>query len=778
MMTILIRNLIALIFCSSALLFCRCSDDNAPVFTPGVESVRFFEDGVILSPVAGKQTISFTTSEGWMVSMAEPSVQSPGWCTVSPMRGTAGNASITISASENTGYDDRSTVITLTAGELQMTIAVTQKQTDAIIISRKSYVLSSEARTIQVDLSSNIDHQVMIPEAGNWITQVSTTKALIDSKLQFSVQANEALNTRSGMIIIKDPKTTLADTVTVMQTGKSAVMDEGITGTLKWTLFENGTLILSGNGSMPDYARAPWEDYSSLITTVIIEDGLTSVGNNAFTGLSSLNAIMIPDGVTSIGMWAFTGCSSLTSITFPSSVTSIEKWAFGGCSRLTEIMISNSIQRIGPGAFYNCNQLNEFVVAPDNPNYSSDNGILFDKNQTMLVAYPGGKPGPYTIPNSITGIFDYAFYGCNRLMSIIIPNNVSLIGTYAFAACNGLTSFTIPNSVTWIGESILLACQNISSISIDMATVPTYFVNNSLTNLSSITIGNNTTSIDKGAFYGLSRVTSITIGNNVQSIGQSAFEGCSGLTVVNIPENVISIGPSAFVGCSSLTSVTIGNGVKSIGQNAFVGCSGLTSIIIPNNVRWIADNTFVGCSGLTSVTIGNGVKGILSRAFDSCSSLTSITIPNSVENIEDGAFVNCTKLNEFVVVSDNTNYSSANGVLFDKNQTTLVAYPSGKPGSCIVPNSVTSIAGLAFENCGLITSITIGKSVQNIVWGAFYGCSSLAEVHVKATTPPSIENPYVFSGTPANKKLYVPEGCKSAYQSSDWGAYFDTIIEE
>ena len=183
MITTLTKALTVSMFCASALLLFGCSDNTEPVLTPDVESERFFKDGVILSPVAGEQTISFTTSENWMVSMAE----SADWCRVSPMSGTAGNASITISASENTGYDDRSEVITLTAGELEMTIAVTQKQTDAIIISRTSYVISSEARTIQVDLGSNIDHQVIIPEAGNWITQVSTTKALTDSKLQFSV---------------------------------------------------------------------------------------------------------------------------------------------------------------------------------------------------------------------------------------------------------------------------------------------------------------------------------------------------------------------------------------------------------------------------------------------------------------------------------------------------------------------------------------------------------------------------------------------------------------
>lgn len=659
MITTLTKALTVSMFCASALLLFGCSDNTEPVLTPDVESERFFKDGVILSPVAGEQTISFTTSENWMVSMAE----SADWCRVSPMSGTAGNASITISASENTGYDDRSEVITLTAGELEMTIAVTQKQTDAIIISRTSYVISSEARTIQVDLGSNIDHQVIIPEAGNWITQVSTTKALTDSKLQFSVQTNEGVNTRSGMIIIKDSKTTLADTVTVIQTGKSVVAAQGLTGDLKWTLFENGTLILTGNAPMPDYPRtaAPWADYRSLITAVIMENGVTSVGYHAFMDCGRLSYVMIPDGVTSIGSSAFYRCSSLTFITIPNSVRWINTYAFAFCSSLTSVMIPGSVIGIDWGVFNSCSGISELIVASDNPNYVSVNGVLFDKNQTTLVAYPGGKTGSYAIPGNVTSIKEEAF-----------------------AYCSSLTAVTIPNSVT--------------------------------------------------------------------SIGMNAFECCAGLTAITIP-----------------------NSVESIGNNAF----------------WL------------------------------CNSLASILIPTSVKYIGDGAFGYCINLSEIIVASDNPNYVSVNGVLFDKNQTTLVTCPGGKTGSYAIPNSVktvrnyafyycssltsilipssvTTISGYAFIGCKLtsvtidmetilplidwsnriyLTSVTIGSTATSIRNSVFEGCSNLTEVHVKAITPPSLGYS-VFLNTPASKKLYVPQGCKPAYQSSGWGGYFDTIIEE
>jgi hypothetical protein len=303
-------------------------------------------------------------------------------------------------------------VITLTAGELQMTIAVTQKQTDAIIISRKSYVLSSDARTIQVDLSSNIDYQVIIPETSNWITQVTTTKALTDSKLQFSVQANEALNIRSGMIIIKDSKTTLADTVTVTQTGKSAVAVEGLTGDLKWTLFENGTLILSGNAPMPDFNhRTPWYDYNSSITTVIIEDGVTSIGSSAFEWCSNLTKVMIPDGVRYINTYAFFRCSSLTSLAIPNGVTAIDHYAFLDCNitsvtinmgvipgfdslidSLTSLTFGSSVTSIR-ATFSSCDGLAKVhVKATTPPSLENPYGFLGTPDNKILYVPEGCKP--------------------------------------------------------------------------------------------------------------------------------------------------------------------------------------------------------------------------------------------------------------------------------------------------------------------------------------------------------------------------------------------------
>jgi BspA type Leucine rich repeat region (6 copies)/Bacterial TSP3 repeat len=336
----------------------------------------------------------------------------------------------------------------------------------------------------------------------------------------------------------------------------------------------------------------------SALTSVVIPNSVTSIGINAFygTGLTLLQsgdftyistgsaiiitaytgagtspnsigvAVTIPSSisglpVTVIGPYAFGGCTGLTSVSIPNSVTSIGDSAFYGCSGLTSVAIPNSVTSIGAGAFGGCTGLTSMVVDAANQNYSSMAGVLFNKNQSTLIQYPGGKTGSYTIPNSVTSIGDSAFLACSGLTSVVIPNSVISMGSSAFQFCTGLTSVTIGSGVTSIGYGAFYYCIG----------------------LTSVTIPNSVTSIGLNAFLACSGLTSVTIGNGVTSIGQNAFYECGGLTGVTIPNSVTSMGSSAFQGCTGLTSVTIGSGVTSIGEEAFGGCRSLASIHFQGN---------------------------------------------------------------------------------------------------------------------------------------------------------------------------------------------------
>ena len=186
-------------------------------------------------------------------------------------------------------------------------------------------------------------------------------------------------------------------------------------------------------------------DCDSTVTKAVIPSEINgtsvmSIGNNAFWDCSSLTSIKLPNSVKSIGKQAFYNCTSLTSITLPNSVKSIGDYAFDGCSSLTSINIPNSVTSLGDGAFTGCMSLTSINVASGNSTYSSDNGVLFDKNKRIIIKYPVGKrDASYVIPNSVTRIGDGAFYFCTGLTSIEIPNSVTSIDSGAFEYCNSLT---------------------------------------------------------------------------------------------------------------------------------------------------------------------------------------------------------------------------------------------------------------------------------------------------------------------------------------------------
>lgn len=381
-----------------------------------------------------------------------------------------------------------------------------------------------------------------------------------------------------------------------------------------------------------------------------------------------------------------------------------------------------------------------------------------------------------TIPNSVTSIGVRAFDGCSRLTSITIPNSVTSIEGDAFRYCSSLTSITIPNSVTTIGRSAFWGCSG----------------------LKSVTIGNSVTSIGCYAFWDCSGLTSITIPNSVTEIEDDAFDGCSGLTSIRVEDGntkydsrdncnaIIETTTNTLIrGCQN---TIIPNSVTSIGDYAFWGCSGLTSITIPNSVSEIGDGAFDNCSALASIVVtegnpnfssGDGVlfnknKTTLIR-YPIGQTKKTYTIPNSVSEIGYGAFDDCSALASIVVAEGNPNYSSEDGVLFNKNKTKLIKYPLGKTQKeYVIPNSVTNIGEGAFDSCEHLESISIPNNVTIIEEFAFHNCkytsieipSSLVEIGEDA-----------FDGF-FERTIYVPYGQKERFIKMDALKNLVDLIEE
>lgn len=419
-------------------------------------------------------------------------------------------------------------------------------------------------------------------------------------------------------------------------------------------------------------------------------------------------------------------------------------------------------------------------------------GIYYEVtgNEASVTSKTGGVSNSYSgdvvIPStvsyegntySVTSIGWFAFSDCSDLTAITLPNTITSIGWKAFSECSRLTSIILPPSLTAIEYMSFSGCSGLTSVSIP----------------------DEVTTIGEYAFYACTGLSTVEIGNSVTSIDNYAFENCIGLTAVTIPDAVESIGTRAFSNCRSLTMLSLGNSVERIGNGAFVNCIGLTAVTIPNSVTSIGSSAFSGCSGLTS-----------------------ITIPESVANIEAGAFGGCSSLGFVEVSEENPYYSSVEGVLYDKDKTTLYFCPvvktevripetvttigNGAFEDCIglteviIPNSVKTIGNNAFENCSGLTEVTIPNSVTNIGTDSFRGCSKLEEVTIpegvmsigeaaffdctalttivsKAVTPPTVYWGTFIQSHYENATLYVPAGSKSAYQKASYWSNFTNIME-
>ena len=505
------------------------------------------------------------------------------------------------------------------------------------------------------------------------------------------------------------------------------IVDSGTCGAkgsnLTWTLDSEGVLTISGSGDMHGYGSsdAPWYGSRSRVKSAVIAEGVTSIGESAFENCrsltsvtipnsvtsigwsaffycKSLTSVTIPDSVTSVGAYAFLGCTSLTSVTIPNSVTSIGGCAFDECWSLTSVTIPDSVTSIGGGAFAWCTSLTGIWVTEGNSHYSSDaSGVLFSKDKTTLVQYPGAFAA-YAIPDSVTSIGQHAFNGCRSLTSVTIPDGVTSIGDGAFASCTSLTDVYYAGSeAQWKAISISstgnngLLTANIHYNYVShthsykaVVTAPTCtekgytthtcacgdsYVDTYTDALGHAWDNGKVTKEPTETETGVKTFTCTRCGETktevipatgVVASGTCGAEGDgSNLTWTLDSEGVLTIsgsggmhdydGPSSppwYRSRSMVKSAVIADGVTSIGEWAFFGCGSLTSVTIPNSVTSIGWLAFNGCTSLTSVTIPDGVTIINDAVFNGCTSLTSVTIPDSVTSIGGSAFYNCTSLTD------------------------------------------------------------------------------------------------------------------------------------
>ena len=391
------------------------------------------------------------------------------------------------------------------------------------------------------------------------------------------------------------------------------------------------------------------------LTSVNIGNGVTSIGNDAFSGCSKLTSVhisdidswfgikfgnnssnpsiyakclymngeevkdlVIPDGVTTIGNEAFSGWTGLTSVTIPSSVTSIGYDAFNYCSRLTSVHISD---------------------------IASWFGIKFGNNHSNPLSYAkrlylnGKEVKDLVIPDGVTTIHYWNFYNCLGLTSVTIPNSVTSIGNGAFRGCSGLTSVNLGNSVTTIGEYAFNGCSKLASVTIpNSVTSIGNYVFNGCSGLTSVNIGNSVTSIGNYAFTGCKSLKFIQMPEAVQSLGENVFESCSALLSVSLSNGIKNIPQNSFLSCSNLRAVTLPNSIESIGASAFKNCYQLSEIHLPEGLSVIGASAFSG-SGLMEMKLPSTLTQIGNYALAGkiiyCPIKEPISVGQLISNTKD-----------------------------------------------------------------------------------------------------------------------------------------------
>lgn len=547
---------------------------------------------------------------------------------------------------------------------------------------------------------------------------------------------------------------------------ESSAVARGTCGeNLTWTLDTQGVLTISGEGPMDDFDGAPWAPWNEYqITSLVIDEGVTYIGKEAFNGQQSLERVQLVNTVESIGASAFAACIALTEITIPASVT-----------------------EIGDYAFLYCGELHSIWVDENNPAYSSDeHGALFDKEKTVLIQGVSTDSGSYTVPDGVAIIATGAFSSPDHLTSVTISDSVTTIEAGAFAGCRRLADVVIGNGVEVIGDYAFQGCDNLTNLKIlsGVLTLGDYVFSDSDTlngmvfcgdapRFSSATFGDWTgivcypadnstwTSVIQNQYGGAiawepyveNIVASGTCGENLTwtldvdgvltisgegtmtaygGTDQPWYDYRDSVVRVVVEENVTSIGDYAFISHSNLESISIASTVSKIGQFAFYGCSVLDNVVIPEGITELSNYLFYDCDGLVNLQLPSTLQTIGSYSLADCLNFGDLVIPEGVKRIDGYAFyISCWE-------------------------------------SLSLPDSLTIVGEYVFSNCGGVKgTITTPKNVNYIAWGQYCMCGNLNEVYV-ADGVGRIES-YAFRYCQSLRDIWIPESVTNIYGNAFYG---------
>lgn len=579
----------------------------------------------------------------------------------------------------------------------------------------------------------------------------------------------------------------------------------GTMGNLSWSIQTDGTLKITGTGAMPDYGygNAPWYSSRQSILKISVQQGVTSVGNFAFYYLNKVTDITLPTSVERIGNYAFSYCSALKTVLIPtnSALTSIGDNAFQACPAIESLWLPATISVINYYTLYGFN--GNIVIDTNNPNYSSIDGVLYNKNKTTILRCPPNKTGVFEIPNTVKIIGVFSFDNCHNISGIVIPNSVTDIQNYAFSNAKGIYSsiINLPASVRYIGR-MAFGNNSFNKISIDSAN-PYFSIENGIIydknkeNLyrchnvdgDVVNIPLSVHTIADSAFFDCYYIRKVQLPASVQRIGNKAFYH-AGIKSIELPDKLSSIGYAAFDSCFFLTSVVFPASLQEVRDKAFY-CASVSSFYVNNTVPFSFGNNNVFLSNAV-LYVPSGTKSTYEKA-NGWSAFKQIVEPTSksiqlsypgtlgknISQLERNGLTNLT-ITGSIDARDFKFMRDSLPVLQSLNiKNTTVSEYTGTAGTIVgstasVKYTANSIPTYAFNKHKLLKSIELPTQTDSIMQYAFSDCSNLNDFKLSTGLKKIF---YMALGNCTSiSKIDIPNTVSAIEDLSFSGCDFDSIF--
>lgn len=592
------------------------------------------------------------------------------------------------------------------------------------------------------------------------------------------------------------------------------------------------------------YVEYDWSD--NYPTAIVIPQSVeyndktftvTTIGAYAFSSRNLLTSVEMPNTITRIGNGAFDECNNLASIEIPNSVTFIGDRAFYNCSGLTVINIPSNVLYIGASAFngWRAGNLTAINVASANPSYCSVEGVLFDKNKTVLLQYPCKKTGnSYVVPSSVTRIMPSAFSWCEKLTAVTLPEHLARVEYYTFEGCTGLTSIDVPAGVDTIGSGAFDYCSSLTSVTLHKGVKAIeYDAFANCEALPSIYLPEGITLIESAAFAGCLNMTALEFPSTLEYLDEGVFDGCRNLESIKIPGSVLSRfewykkiedygydeirfttiageireedsklivkyenpmpnlktaeAPAWFFDVPEvnwaicpkyLENVTVNSG--ELNDNVFGvinrSYKTLKSLDISNTSNTsLADEAFKDHYNLTSLILPANLTRVSYMAVAGCKNLKAIDIPASVEEIAQSAFEDCRSIETITFGGKQPSTAPGRSARAAESQLRRIGnwafYNAHELQHLEIPEGVEEIGDGAFYGCTYLEDLVLPSTVRSIGDNCFALCSKLTMIVVSSPEPPTIA-PKTFYDVKRQIPVYVPDDCIDAYEDNElWGEF-------